>query len=81
MRIAIDAAGRLVVPKSLRTELGITGPAEVEVVWTDGRLELSVPDTPARVEMRDGLAVIVPQTPAPPMSAQAVRETLERVRR
>ena len=71
----------MVVPKSLRTELGITGPTEVEITSGDGRLELSIPDTPARVEVRDGLAVIVPETPPPPMTAADVRRTLDRVRR
>lgn len=81
MRIAIDAAGRLVVPKSLRAELGITGPTEVEVISADGRLELSVPDVPAHVEMRDGFAVIVPERPVLPMTPEAVRKALEDVRR
>ncbi|MFL5815994.1 MAG: antitoxin [Conexibacter sp.] len=81
MRIAIDAAGRLVVPKSLRAELGITGPTEVEVISADGHLELSVPDVEAHVEMSDGLPLIVPETVMPPMTAQDVRETLKRVRR
>lgn len=81
MRVSIDAAGRLVLPRSLRAELGINGPTEVEVIAADGHLELSVPDAPARVEMRDGLAVIVPDTPMAPMSAADARKAIERVRR
>ena len=81
MRVAIDAAGRMVIPKSLRAELGITGPTEVEVTSGDGHLELSVPDVPAHVEMRDGLAVIVPETPILPITVEDVRTALEHVRR
>ena len=81
MRVAIDAAGRMVLPKALRAELGITGPAEVELLSADGHLELSVPDTPAHVEMRDGLAVIVPDRPVRSMTADDVRKALEAVRR
>lgn len=81
MRVSIDAAGRMVVPKSLRAELGITGAAEVEVRSADGYLELTVPDTPARVEMRDDLPVLVAETPPAPLTADDVRRTLERVRR
>jgi AbrB family looped-hinge helix DNA binding protein len=81
MRVAIDAAGRMVVPKPLRAELGITGPAEVEVTSAGGHLELSVPDVPAHVEMRDGLAVIVPERAVPPVTASDVRTTLDDVRR
>jgi bifunctional DNA-binding transcriptional regulator/antitoxin component of YhaV-PrlF toxin-antitoxin module len=44
MKIAIDAAGRLVVPEALRAELGITGAAEVEIVARDGVIELAVAD-------------------------------------
>lgn len=81
MRVAIDAAGRMVLPKQLREELGISGPAKVEVVSADGHLELSIPDTPAYVEMREGLAVIVPDAPVPAMTAEDVRKALEAVRR
>ncbi len=35
--------GRLVVPKALRAELGITGPTELEVTARDGVIELAVP--------------------------------------
>jgi AbrB family looped-hinge helix DNA binding protein len=81
MRIAIDAAGRLVVPKALRSELGINGPSEVEIVAADGHIELSVPDVPAHVEVRDGMPVIVPDAPMPPMTIEDTREAIERARR
>jgi bifunctional DNA-binding transcriptional regulator/antitoxin component of YhaV-PrlF toxin-antitoxin module len=81
MRVAIDSAGRLVLPKPLRAELGISGPGEVDIVSAHGHLELSVPEVPAHVELRDGLAVIVPDAPMPRMSAKETRDALERVRR
>lgn len=81
MRVAIDAVGRLVVPKPLREELGITGPTEVELVAADGRVELSVPDVAARVEERDGVPVIVPESPVAPMTVEEAREAIDRVRR
>jgi AbrB family looped-hinge helix DNA binding protein len=81
MRIPIDGVGRLVVPKPLRDELGISGATEVELTAVDGRLELSVPDVPAHVEDRDGVPVIVPDGPVPPMSTEDVRAAIERTRR
>ncbi len=54
MRVAIDGVGRLVIPKTLREELGVRVAAELELTATDGRLELTVADVPARVEERDG---------------------------
>jgi AbrB family looped-hinge helix DNA binding protein len=62
MRVAIDAVGRIVIPKPRREELGIASPTHVELRAADGRLEVTVPDVPARVEERDGLPVIAPDT-------------------
>jgi bifunctional DNA-binding transcriptional regulator/antitoxin component of YhaV-PrlF toxin-antitoxin module len=81
MRVAIDNAGRLVVPKALREELGVSGPADLELNAIDGRLELTVADVPARVEEREGFAVIVTDRPMASMSVADARAAVERVRR
>jgi AbrB family looped-hinge helix DNA binding protein len=81
MRVAIDGVGRIVIPKSLREELGVNGPAALELTAVDGRLELTVADVPARVEGRDGLPVIVTDQPMEPMSVAEARAAVERVRR
>jgi bifunctional DNA-binding transcriptional regulator/antitoxin component of YhaV-PrlF toxin-antitoxin module len=81
MRVAIDGVGRLVIPKALREELGVHGPADLELTATDGRLELTVADVPARVEEREGFPVIVTEGPMEPMSLAEARGAVERVRR
>jgi AbrB family looped-hinge helix DNA binding protein len=81
MRVAIDGVGRIVIPKPMREELGIDGPTELELNAADGALELTVPDMPAHLEMRDGLSVIVPERPVPPIDGELVRTVLERVRK
>lgn len=81
MRVAIDAVGRLVVPKPLREELGIGGPAELDVVARDGVLELTVADAPAHVEERDGTPVIALSEPSGRLTADATRAAIDRVRR
>jgi bifunctional DNA-binding transcriptional regulator/antitoxin component of YhaV-PrlF toxin-antitoxin module len=81
MRVAIDAAGRLVVPKSLRDELGIAGPVELEAAARDGVIELTVADVPARVEDRDGTPVIVTDEPTATLTTDEVRAAVDRVRR
>jgi bifunctional DNA-binding transcriptional regulator/antitoxin component of YhaV-PrlF toxin-antitoxin module len=81
MRIPIDSVGRLVVPKALRSELGITGPAELEVVARDGVIELAVADAPAHVEDHLGGPVIVADDPMKPLTVEDVRAAIDRVRR
>ena len=81
MRVAIDAVGRLVVPKPLRDELGIGGPTELELTARDGVLELAVADVDARLEERDGTPVITAPDAAGPLTADQVRAAVDRVRR
>lgn len=81
MRVAIDAVGRLVIPKPLREELGVTGATEVELSAADGRLELTVPDVPAHVEERNGSPVIATDEPMAPMTVEDTRSAIDRVRR
>jgi AbrB family looped-hinge helix DNA binding protein len=81
MRVAIDGVGRIVIPKPMREELGITGPSELELTAVDGGLELTVPCVEAHLEDRDGFAVIVRDKPGPPLTAEMTREAIERSRR
>ena len=81
MRVAIDGVGRLVIPKSIREQLGVHGPTNLELTAADGRLELTVADVPAHVEVRDGLPVIVTDQAMEPMSVAETREAIDLVRR
>jgi len=81
MRIAIDRAGRIVVPKSLRQALGLRPGQPLEIRAGDGRLEIEIAATPMRLKKRGKAPVAVPNTNLPPLTADQVRETLEQVRR
>jgi AbrB family looped-hinge helix DNA binding protein len=81
MKVAIDAAGRLVIPKSLRQALGLEPGQELEIRAGDGRLEIEIAPTPLRLKKRGRGVVAVPETDLPALTAEQVRETLERVRR
>ena len=81
MRITIDSVGRLVVPKPLRAELGITGRAELEATARDGVIELAVADVPAHVEARGERPVIVNDAPVTMLTVEDVRAAIDRVRR
>jgi AbrB family looped-hinge helix DNA binding protein len=81
MRTTIDAAGRIVVPKSLRDALGLMPGQDLDVEVRDGRLEIEVPPTPMRLERRGDMMVAVPEEPLPELTADDVRATLEQIRR
>lgn len=81
MRTTIDAAGRIVVPKAMRDELGLSGGQELEITTRDGRLEVDIPPVTMRLVERDGVTSAVPSEPLPTLTASQVRETLERTRR
>jgi bifunctional DNA-binding transcriptional regulator/antitoxin component of YhaV-PrlF toxin-antitoxin module len=81
MRISMDSVGRIVVPKPLRVELGITGPVELEVVARDGVIELAVADVPAHIEAREEGPVIVHDAPVKALTVEDVRAAIDRVRR
>ena len=79
MRTTIDAAGRLVVPKRLRDELGFSSGTELELEAVDGRLEVTVP---SRVRVEEGPhGVRFAADEGEPLTTAAVRELIERGRR
>lgn len=81
MRTVIDSAGRLVVPKAARDELGLGPGTELEVRIVDRRIEIEVPATAMRLEEDEHGAVAVADREMPVLTTEMVRETLERVRR
>ena len=81
MRTTIDGAGRIVVPKTLRDELGLIGGQELEILARDGRIEVDVLTVPMQLQERDGVAAAFPAEPLPTLTATQVREALERARR
>lgn len=81
MKVALDDAGRLVVPKALRLALGLKAGQALEIRAGDGKLEIEIAPTPMRLKKRGKGVVAVPQEQLPALTAEQVRETLERVRR
>ncbi|OGA12040.1 MAG: antitoxin [Betaproteobacteria bacterium RIFCSPHIGHO2_12_FULL_69_13] len=81
MKATLDAAGRLVVPKALRQALGLKPGQPLEIRAGEGRLEIEAAPTPMRLKKRGKGVVAVPDNALPALTAEQVRETLERVRR
>jgi AbrB family looped-hinge helix DNA binding protein len=81
MRTTIDRAGRIVIPKAMRDEAGLAPGTEVDVELRDGRIEIEPAPVPMRIVYKDGHPVIEADAAMPPLTADDVRETLERTRR
>ncbi len=79
MRTTIDAAGRLVVPKGLRDELGFAAGTELTLQAVDGRLEVAVPSR-VRVETGPhGIRFAADEVDS--LGSERVRDLIERSRR
>ena len=81
MKTTLDTAGRLVVPKALRLALGLKAGQPLDIRAGDGRLEIEISPTPMRLMKRGRGVVAVPDEALPALTAEQVRDTLERVRR
>ena len=60
MKIAIDSAGRLVVPKEIRREAGIEAGMPLQIQCRDGRIEIEPAPLPVTLERKGRLLVAVP---------------------
>jgi AbrB family looped-hinge helix DNA binding protein len=79
VRVTIDSAGRLTVPKALRDELGFVAGVELELSAVSGRLEVSIP---SRVVVEQGPhGVRLAADLSEPLSTEQVRDLIERGRR
>lgn len=78
MHVSIDSAGRVVVPKQLRDELGLSPDTPLEIEVVDGHLELSAPHEPAKLV--EGPSGPMMAATGIPLTDKDVRRTLEAVR-
>jgi len=79
--VTIDRAGRLVVPKVLRDELGMEAGQPLQASVNDGRLEIEPLALDAELVEVDGVMVITPRQQVPPITRDEVRRVIESVRR
>jgi AbrB family looped-hinge helix DNA binding protein len=73
--VEIDKAGRIVIPKKMRDAMGLTPGTRLRIEQDSAELRLE-PDFPeSRLEIRDGLLVMVG---GPPVSVEDVNEAIRR---
>jgi len=80
MRTTIDAGGRVVIPKPIRDRLGLSPGVEVELAESDGHVEMRPATSPMELVEVDGV-LVARGVGLPPLTAEIVRETIERTRR
>jgi AbrB family looped-hinge helix DNA binding protein len=82
MKTTIDRAGRVVIPKSIRDELGLRGGEELDIALRDSRIEIQPNSRTVRLVKRDGfLAAEIVGEKAPHLTTEDVRAMVERLRR
>lgn len=81
MSSAIDSAGRIVIPKAIRDQAGLTPGTAVDFHFVDGHIEIVRPPLEATIEVEDGLPAIVPLSDVAVLSDGSVREALAASRR
>jgi AbrB family looped-hinge helix DNA binding protein len=76
MRVSIDRAGRIVVPKPLREQLGLSPDVPLEIEVVDGHLELhALHDPPVVVEGPNGPVLAATGTAVSDADVRRVLET------
>ena len=81
MQVTIDAVGRVVIPKSMRESLGLTGGRTIEIREREGVIEIEPTATAMRLVERNGRLAAIPDRELPPLTDDLVRATLDKTRR
>lgn len=81
MKVSIDRAGRIVVPKALRDELHLEPGTRLEIRLREGRIELEPAPAPMRLVRRGRGLVATTEEPLPRIGAADVRAVTESLRR
>jgi AbrB family looped-hinge helix DNA binding protein len=80
VRSTLDADGRVQIPKHVREEAGLEPGMELDVRYSDGRIELAPAEVGIHLEERDGFLVAVANGPMPALTDELVRKTLDEIR-
>ena len=81
MKITIDHAGRLVIPKDIRRESGIKPGMPLEVRWENGTIAITPAPLEVKLQRKGRLLVAVPEKNAPRLSAETVERTRKTLRK
>jgi AbrB family looped-hinge helix DNA binding protein len=80
MVTTIDAAGRLVIPRTLRDRAGLKAGMELSLEYRDGRIEVEPVRRHARMVRRGSRYVLSAPPGTPPLTQEQANRILEEVR-
>lgn len=80
LKARIDKAGRVVLPKPIRDELGLVAGRAIDVRVEDGEAIIEPAMVSWHVERRGRLSVLVPDDPVPQLTDAEVRDAVDRGR-
>lgn len=80
MKTAMDAAGRLVIPRKIRERAGLVPGAPLTVRYAAGRVEIEPAPMPVELVQRGRLLVAVPRKPGPALTTAEVEEARRGIR-
>jgi AbrB family looped-hinge helix DNA binding protein len=81
MKITIDKAGRLVIPKAIRDAMGLSPGTVLDVRCTEGRIEIEPESVPVRLVRRGRLLVAVAEGSMKPLTPEVVERTRDAIAR
>ena len=76
----IDAAGRMVIPKTIRELAGLRAGMSLEVVYHAGRIEIEPSPREVTIVKKGSLCVATPKEPSPPLTEETVQCTRDAIR-
>jgi AbrB family looped-hinge helix DNA binding protein len=79
MKTTIDHAGRLVIPKAIRTQAGLTPGTVLDIRWHDGCIELAPAPLPVEFVRKGRLVVAIPQQEVARLTAERVEATRQAI--
>ena len=79
MNIAIDSAGRLVVPKAIREEAEVRPGMPLTIRCRDGRIEIEPAPQPV-TRIKKGRVAVAVAAHVSPLSGKTVRRTQQQLR-
>ncbi len=79
MTTTIDSAGRIVIPKAMRDQLGLAAGTQIEVALRNGKVEIE-PKSVSAYEKRGRFLVAVMPSGTPRLDNDILAETLNDLR-